>query len=158
MEFKDGSIIYPMPDDSLLFEKENKWRIKLPDGYKEFIKKYNGASPVKDSFECNNRSYVIDRFLCILKVTGERDDELYDIGVVRTQLDERIVSDENLVGTELLPIAVLFAGDFVCLDYRNTNKMEPSVCVWNHEESSDLDPVTYYTCDSFEEFLNMLTE
>ncbi|MEK3868317.1 SMI1/KNR4 family protein [Paenibacillus sp. FSL H7-0716] len=158
MEVKDETIIYPLPDDVLLNEKENKWRIKLPDEYKEFIKNFNGASPVKDSFMCNNHSYAIDRFLSILKVTGERDDEFYDIGVVRTQLDERIVSDENLVGTELLPVAVLFAGDFVCLDYRNTDETEPSVCVWNHEESSDLDPVTYFTSNSFDEFLNMLTE
>ena len=103
------------------------------------------------------RTPVIDRLLCILKVTGERDDEFYDIGVVRTQLEERIVWDEDLVGTELLPIAVLFAGDFVCLDYRNNGK-EPSVCVWNHEESADLEPVTYFTSNSFEEFLTMLTE
>ncbi|WP_238546097.1 SMI1/KNR4 family protein [Tumebacillus flagellatus] len=121
-------------------------------------KKYNGASPVRDSFVCKNRSYMIDRFLCIFKVTGEREDEFYDIGVVRTLLEERIVSDENLVGTELLPIAVLFAGDFVCLDYRNTNNEEPQVCVWNHEESSDLDPVTYLTSNSFEEFLKLLQE
>lgn len=101
--------------------------------------------------------YLIDRFLCILKVTGERDDEYYDIGVVRTQLDERIVFDEDLVGTELLPIAVLYAGDFICLDYRN-NVEEPIVCVWNHEESLDLNPVTYIVSNNFEEFLNMLTE
>ncbi|MDW4510740.1 SMI1/KNR4 family protein [Priestia megaterium] len=69
--------------------------------------------------------YMIDRFL---NITGERDDEYYDIGVVRTQFDERIVFDENLVGTELLPIAVLFAGDFVCLDYRGSRD-NPSVCV-----------------------------
>ncbi|MEG0528418.1 MAG: SMI1/KNR4 family protein [Longicatena sp.] len=157
MEFKSGSIIVPLPDDTLLSEKESKWRIKLPVTYKELIKKYNGGTPIRDSFKCNNHNYAIDRFLCILKVTGEREDEFYDIGVVRTQLDERIVSDENLVGTELLPIAVLFAGDFVCLDYRE-NVEEPTVCVWNHEESSDQDPVTYVTSDNFEEFLNMLTE
>ncbi|WP_338150456.1 SMI1/KNR4 family protein [Priestia flexa] len=112
---------------------------------------------MKDSFKCNSHIYAIDRFLCILKVTGERDDEYYDIGVVRTQLDERIVFDENLIGTELLPIAVLFAGDFVCLDYRNNDK-EPIVCVWNHEESSDLNPITYIVSNSFKEFLNMLTK
>nr|WP_269431742.1 SMI1/KNR4 family protein [Bacillus sp. JCM 19034] len=54
-------------------------------------------------------------------------------------------------------MAVLFAGDFVCLDYRN-NVEEPIVCVWNHEESSDLNPITYIVSNSFEEFLNMLTE
>ncbi|GKU78139.1 SMI1/KNR4 family protein [Paenibacillus sp. L3-i20] len=158
MEIKVETVIYPLPDDFLLFEKEKKWRVKLPEVYKEFIKKNNGASPVKDSFLCGKRSYAIDRFLCILKVTGERNDEFYDIGVVRTQLEERIVSDENLVGTELLPIAVLFAGNFVCLDFRNTDGKEPSVCVWDHEESSDLDPVTYFTSNNFETFLNMLTE
>ncbi|MGK0701859.1 SMI1/KNR4 family protein [Priestia flexa] len=157
MEFKDGSIIYPLPDDTLLSEKEAKWRIKLPETYKEFIKKYNGGTPIKDSFKCNSHIYAIDRFLCILKVTGERDDEYYDIGVVRTQLDERLVFDENLIGTELLPIAVLFAGDFVCLDYRNNDK-EPIVCVWNHEKSSDLNPITYIVSNSFKEFLNMLTK
>jgi hypothetical protein len=157
MEFKDESIVYPLPDDTLLSEKERKWRIQLPDAYKQFIKTYNGASPIKDSFMCNNHSYAIERFLCVLKVTGERDDEFYDIGVVRTQLEERIVFDEDLVGTELLPIAALFAGDFLCFDYRN-NAKEPFLCVWNHEESADLEPVTYYTSKSFEEFLTLLTE
>ncbi|QTL47252.1 SMI1/KNR4 family protein [Priestia aryabhattai] len=155
MEFKDGSIIYPLPDDTLLSEKEGKWRINLPETYKEFIKKYNGGTPIKDSFKCNNHMYMIDRFLCILKITGERDDEYYDIGVVRTQLDERIVFDENLVGTELLPIAVLFAGDFVCLDYRDSRD-NPSVCVWDHENSAELEPITYPVADTFKEFLAML--
>lgn len=113
MEVKKNSIISPLPTNELLSDKERKWRIILPETYKQFIKKYNGASTVKDSFACNDHNYVIDRFLCILEVTGESDDEFYDIGVVRTQLDERIVSDEDLVGAELIPIAALFAGDFV---------------------------------------------
>ncbi|WP_308123256.1 SMI1/KNR4 family protein [Priestia aryabhattai] len=125
----------------MLSEKEGKWRINLPETYKEFVKKYNGGAPIKNRFKCSNYMYMIDRFLCILNITGERDDECYDIGAVRTQLEERIVFDENLVGTELLPIAVLFAGDFVCLDYRN-NVKEPTVCVRKHEESTDLNPVT----------------
>lgn len=157
MEIINESIIYPLPDDKLLLKKEGKWKIKLPNGYKDFIKKYNGASPIKDSFLNNHRSYMIDRFLCILEVTGEREDEFYDIGVVRTQLDERIVWDEDLVGTELLPIAVLFAGDFVCLDYRHNN-IDPSVCIWDHEESSDLNPVVYPVSQNFDEFLDLLTE
>ncbi|WP_080874115.1 SMI1/KNR4 family protein [Oceanobacillus timonensis] len=111
MKFKSESIISPLPDDALLSKKEGKWKINLPETYKEFIKKYNGGIPIKDCFKCNNRMYVIDRFLGILKITGDIDNEYYDIGVVKTQLDDRIVFDENLVGTELLPIAVLFAGD-----------------------------------------------
>lgn len=157
MEIKDGSVIDPVPDDNLLSEKERKWRIKLPNAYKEFIKKNNGAIPIKDSFNCNHHNYVIERYLCILKVIGQSDDEFYDIGVVSTQLEERIVSDEDLIGVELLPIAVLFAGDFVCLDYRNDSE-EPSVCVWDHEESANLEPVTYFASNNFEEFLKVLIE
>lgn len=101
---------------------------------------------------------MIDRFLGIMRVTGEREEEYYDIGVVRTQLDERIVFDENVVGTELLPIAVLYAGDFVCLDYRHHRGGEPAVCVWDHEASSELNPVTHRVNSSFVGFLGMLVE
>ncbi|CAM4030897.1 SMI1/KNR4 family protein [Listeria booriae] len=155
MDIREGTIITPLPEETLLLDRERKWRVKLPIAYKEFIKKYNGSSPIKDSFLCNKHEYTVDRFLCILQVTGNNENEYYDIGVVKTQLDERIVTDEDLVGTELLPIAVLFAGDFVCLDYRDSTE-EPTVCVWNHEESGDLDPVTYFLCDSFTTFLNLL--
>ncbi|WP_130859733.1 SMI1/KNR4 family protein [Gracilibacillus phocaeensis] len=156
MVCKAESIIYPLPDDMLLAEKESKWRIHLPEAYKEFIKKYNGGIPIKDRFTCHNHLYALDRFLCILQVSGENDDEYYDIGVVRTQLDERIVFDENVVGAELLPILALFAGDFVCLDYTD-NVEEPSVCVWSHEASSDLQPVTYTISNNYAAFLNSLT-
>ncbi|MGF9888453.1 SMI1/KNR4 family protein [Priestia megaterium] len=83
----DQSIIYPLPDDTVLSEKEGKWRINLPETYKEFVKKYNGGTPIKNRFKCSNYMYMIDRFLCILNITGERDDECYDIGAVRTQLE-----------------------------------------------------------------------
>ncbi|MGD7048810.1 SMI1/KNR4 family protein [Rossellomorea marisflavi] len=158
MRYKKGSIIHPLPNDLLLQDKEGKWRISLPDAYKDFIKRFNGVKPLDDCFTCNDRLYMIDRFLCIMRVTGESEEEYYDIGVVRTQLDERIVFDENVMGTELLPIAVLYAGDFVCLDYRHHRGGEPAVCVWDHEASSELNPVTYRVSSSFEGFLGMLSQ
>ena len=34
---------------------------------------------------------------------------------------ERLTSNEDLIGCELLPIAELFAGDYLCLDFtKNT--------------------------------------
>lgn len=36
IKIKYGSI-YPLPDNTLLFEKARKWRIKLPEAYKQFI-------------------------------------------------------------------------------------------------------------------------
>lgn len=64
-------------------------------------------------------------------------------------------NNEDLVGVEILPIAELFAGDYVCLDYRK-NKEKPSICVWSHEESEDFAPVTYKAADTFSEFIEML--
>lgn len=39
MTQQDQSIISPLPTDALLQEREVAWRVKLPDDYKEFIKK-----------------------------------------------------------------------------------------------------------------------
>ncbi|MCY8959219.1 SMI1/KNR4 family protein [Bacillus atrophaeus] len=157
MNMKENSIINPLPTDELLDEKERKWRITLPQSYKIFIKQNSGGIPLESQFLCNGHNYAIDRFLCILKVTGENELEWYDIGATMSQLDERIIDDEDLVGVEILPIAVLFAGDFICLDYRS-NKDEPSVCVWSHEESGEFAPVTYQVANNFAEFLEMLGE
>ncbi len=55
----------------------------------------------------------------------------------------------------ILPIAELFAGDYICLDFKE-NKDNPSVCVWDHEESGELEPVTYKVADTFSEFVAML--
>ncbi|WP_258728951.1 SMI1/KNR4 family protein [Bacillus atrophaeus] len=157
MDMKENSIINPLPTDELLDEKERKWRITLPQSYKTFIKQNSGGMPLKSQFLCNGHNYAIDRFLCILKVTGENELEWYDIGATMSQLDERIIEDEDLIGVEILPIAVLFAGDFVCLDYRS-NRNEPAVCVWSHEESGEFAPVTYPLANNFAEFLEMLGE
>ena len=76
-------IIYPLPTDALLLEREVVWRVKLPDDYKEFIKKENGVIPSKRYFHFEHNEKVIDRFLAILAISGEKTEEDYDIGVVR---------------------------------------------------------------------------
>ena len=55
-----------------------------------------------------------------------------------------------------LPIAVLFAGDFVCLDFRETE--DPTVVVWYHEESGEFSPVTKTVAQNISEFFGMLKE
>lgn len=42
MTQKEQAMIYPLPTDALLQEREVAWRVKLPDDYKEFIKNENG--------------------------------------------------------------------------------------------------------------------
>ena len=157
MRIKKESVVLPLPSDELLANEERMWRIHLPNSYKELLKNSNGGVPIESSFTCNNHSYAVDRFLCVLEDTENSLLGMYDIDVILTQIGERLASDGDLLGVELLPIAVLFAGDFLCLDY-SKSRLNPAVCVWNHEESGELDPVTYLTANNFEDFLNMLTE
>ena len=154
---QDQSIIYPLPTDVLLQEREVAWRVKLPDDYKDFIKKENGVIPLKRYFHFQNNEKVIDRFLAIRAISGEKTEEDYDIGVVSTQLVGRIVLDEDNVGMQLIPIAALFGGDFVCLNYVKDTE-NPSICIWYHEESYELEPAIEFLANNFTEFLAMLQD
>ena len=154
---QNQSIIYPLPTDALLQEREGAWRVKLPDDYKEFIKKENGVIPSKQYFHFEHNEKVIDRFLAILAISGEKTEEDYDIGVVSTQLEGRIVFDEDNVGMQLIPIAALFGGDFVCLNYVEDSE-NPSICIWYHEESYELEPVIEFLANNFTQFLAMLQD
>ena len=155
MTQKEQAIISPMPTDALLHEREVAWRVKLPDDYKEFIKKENGIIPSKRYFHFGNNEKVIDRFLAILAISGEKTEEAYDIGVVSTQLAGRIVFDEDNVGMQLIPIAALYGGDFLCLNYVE-DPDNPNICIWYHEESYELEPSLEFVANNFTEFLAML--
>ena len=157
MSQQDQSIIYPLPNDALLQEREVAWKVRLPDDYKEFIKNENGLIPSKRYFHFGNNEKVIDRFLAILAISGEKPEEVYDIGVVSTQLEGRIVFDEDYVGMQLIPIAALFGGDFVCLNYVKDSE-NPSICIWYHEESYELEPAIELVANNFAEFLDMLQD
>lgn len=154
---KAESIIYPLPSDQLLLKEEAFWRVELPPEYKEFIKIYNGAIPEKRFFSCNDYNYVVTRFLCILEDPTKNEFGMFDIDATKSQVDERLVDDEDLIGVALLPVAVLFSGDFLCLDFRKSRN-NPDVCVWDHANSGEFDPVSYHIRDSFKDFLAMLTE
>lgn len=98
---------------------------------------------------------MVETFLSIIKVEDYAEFGDYDIDVIHTQLDERLSANEDLVGYDMVPIAQIFAGDYVCLDYRESSD-HPCVCVWSHEESGEFDPVTYKIADSFTQFIEML--
>ena len=155
MTQKEQAMIYPLPTDALLQEREVAWRVKLPDDYKEFIKNENGLIPSKRYFHFGNNEKVIDRFLAILAISGEKAEEAYDIGVVSTQLEGRIVFDEDNVGMQLIPIAALYGGDFLCLNYVE-DPDNPNICIWYHEESYELEPAIEFLANNFTEFLAML--
>lgn len=155
MTIQDNTVVEPVPSNELLAEKEQKWRVVLPKDYRNFIMNYNGGIPNEKSFECNKHNYAITRFLCVLKNIQENKNGWYDISVIESQIGERLTSNEELIGVEVLPIAELFGGDYVCLDYRES-KAEPCICVWNHEESEEFAPITYRIADTFEKFIKIL--
>ena len=154
---QDQSIIYPLPTDALLQEREVAWRVKLPDDYKEFIMRKNGFRLSKNLYSVTNRSFLIERFLCILENTKDNPLGMYDIDVVMSQLDERLFVHEDILGFELIPIAALFGGDFVCLNYVEDSE-KPSICIWYHEESYELEPAIEFLANNFTEFLAILYE
>ncbi|MBA3926055.1 SMI1/KNR4 family protein [Listeria rustica] len=155
MRIEKGSVVLPLPTEDIVSNEENMWGIKLPIKYKALLIENNGGIPIEKSFVANNHSYAIDRFLCVLEDTEGNNLGEYDIDVTLTRIEERLTDNEDLVGVDLLPIAILFAGDYLCLDYRESVDA-PKLCVWNHEESGELDPVVYFVANSFEELINRL--
>lgn len=145
----------PPPDSEFEFF-EDAFRVKLPDDYKNFLRAANGGVADHRVFQCEGTDRLIERFLPMLEdpsedpVAGQ-----YDIAVTMTQLEQRIALDPDELGSKLIPIAYLFAGDFVCLDFRTDSN--PSVVVWLHEESRDYAPATITVAQSFTEFCEKLT-
>ena len=108
------------------------------------------------NIEVDGHSRLVERFLCLLD--DPRNDLIngqYEISVVIAQIEDRLTDDEDQVGATLIPFAVLFGGDFLCIDFR-LNRSTPTVVLWDHEESDELDPVTYQVADTFNEFLNRI--
>lgn len=144
------------PDEERISKLEKAWGVKLPEEFRKSLMEDNGGIPEKRNFQCGKRTRMIERFLCIKEKNTDEDYACYDINVVLTQVEERIISDPDLVGYEIIPIAALFAGDLLCFDYRGSNT--PAVCVWLHEESNEWEPVTEKVSESFSEFMDMLFE
>ena len=157
MPQQDQSIIYPLPTDALLQEREVAWKVQLPEDYKKFIMRKNGFYPSKNLFSLKNRSFLIERYLCVIENTKDNPLGVYDIDVVMSQLDERLFVHEDILGFELVPIAALFGGDFLCLNYIEDPE-NPSICIWYHEESYELDPAIEFVANNFTEFLAMLQD
>ena len=150
------TVILPLPSDELLKEKEVEWVIKLPSSFKEFIAKYNGIIPQRNLFKLGEtKEYVIERFLGIVEDYEDNPLGMYDIDVVWSPILEVFSVDLDSVGVELLPIAALFGGDYVCLDYRESS-VNPKVCCWIRDESYEWNPSTEFIAKSFDEFLGML--
>lgn len=143
-------------DISERIQKVEKYsKIKFPGSYINFIKRYNVGIPITNNFLFNDNIYVIERFLGFVNEYKTSPLGCYDIAVVLSQIDIYLTDNPDLSGDELIPIASLFAGNYVCLDFTK-DKEKPIVCIWDHEESDEFEPVTYKIAHTFSEFIKML--
>jgi hypothetical protein len=155
MEFQPGTAVHPATDERIdWFEKT--YRVSLPQAFVQMLKHSNGAIPMTNLFDEGGTERMIERMLCLIDQPRQQPTMgIYDITTVLTQLDARLIDDEQLVGMNVIPIASLFGGDFICLDYRE-NGAAPIVSVWDHERSAEFRPFLVKIADSFEEFTRLL--
>jgi hypothetical protein len=157
MDFEQGTALAAPADDRIRWF-EATYRVKLPDDYVAALKVGNGAIPSRKVFHQGKRERLIERMLCLLpNPKNDQANGWYDLTIVVSQIDARLIDDENLVGMNVIPFAVLFAGDYVCLDFR-ANANFPLIAVWDHERSDEFQPVLEPIAPSFTAFDNMLTQ
>ena len=115
-----------IPDDDISkFEADLK--VSFPPDYREFVSKYDGATPEENVFE-NDANVSVDRFIPI------------------SQMKRRASGVEGLP-PDALPIAEAPSGNFIYL-----RKSDFSVWFWDHEiESGDKE-----LASSFDRFMQKL--
>lgn len=152
MNIKKETIL-PPPSAKRIKEFESFHRVKLPLEFIDFIKSSNGGTPSKLVIKADGEDRFIERFLCLLDdPRNEAVHGQYEISVVIAQIEDRLTDDEEQIGTTLIPFAALFGGDFLCMDFRQQSN-NPSIVLWDHNESDELAPVTYDTASSMSSFL-----
>ncbi len=157
MKFEKNTTI-PAPTSLELKDFNEEYEIELPNDYCNFLEIGNCGVPIKKVFNHKSNELLILRFLCVVD-----DNDLFpeicdfDIGVVMAQIEDRLTNDENKTGADILPIAYLFGGDFVCLDFRQ-DPVNPNIVYWDHNQSAPISPYTENITDNFTNFLNMLYE
>jgi len=138
-----------------IYQVEMNSQIKFPINYINFIKENNLGVPLTNKFLYNNHEYVIDRFTGFLNDFRTNPLGDFDIAVILSQIELRLTDNPDLVGDEQIPIAVLFCGDLICLDFR-LNKINPQIAIWFHETSEEFNPNISVIFKTFDNFINNL--
>jgi hypothetical protein len=148
---------HPAPSEARIARFESENGVSLPPDYRAFLRRNNAARIATSVFSDGSRERLIVRLLGILddeRAAGP--DGWADLDVVLSQIGTRLCEGESALYPSLVPIAELFAGDFLCLDFRRTPQ-SPSVVIWDHERSDDFRPVTIPIAASFTAFARLLT-
>ena len=153
--FVEGSVL-PSPSADRIDWFERTFDVTLPRAFRKLLATGNGDRPIRAEFTVGTRQRSVERFLCLVDTPRTHLSGWADITVVMSQIDDRL-GPEDEAGSSLIPIAALFGGDFVCLDY-SRSRTEPQVVVWDHERSLEFDPFTDVVARSYDEFERLLHE
>lgn len=130
-------------------ELENKFGIKLPEDYRNFLKKYNGGYPQPDGFDFANGEdgSSVDKFLEISDSVNESIVEYFN-------------NYKSRIPENYLPIAKDPGGNLILIGVNNT---EPKVYYWDHENETEEDDIPnmnnmHLIACSFKEFIDNLYE
>lgn len=146
----------PPPSPARLEHLQEFFGQRFPPAYLSFLQRANGAKLRNNEVKDGGRPFVIERFLPILDdYKSDKRNGWADMAVVTSQLDARIATDPDDTRIDVLPIAALFAGDFLVLDYRE-KRDDPPVGVWDHEASDDFAPVVTPVADNFAAFEKLI--
>jgi hypothetical protein len=157
IEFEPGTQL-PPPSPSCLADFQAYARISLPAPYVTMLRTTNGGVPVRKVFDEGGRPRVIERFLPLLDDPSAHGQlGFYDLEHTAGVLGSRLCELRNEPGLRVIPIAALFAGDYLCLDFRHDPE-RPVLAVWHHEESTDFKPSLTTVAPSFEALVAMLRE
>lgn len=144
------------PTSTAIHAVEGYFRKKLPLDFIDFMKLNNGGVPLKRVFYSAGADRILERFLFIMdEPSADLEYGMYDIGVVEAQIGERLADNPHQVGGNLIPFALVSAGDYLCLDYRE-NTDNPEIALWLHELSDVFLPVTEQVASCFDDFLKLL--
>jgi len=124
-------------------------RIHFENTYINHLRMAHGGVPGKRYFRTVlGTPHVVERFLNFVDSGCENAIRQYSVPCVWSDIEDRL-------GPMLMPFAELFAGDYLCFDYRLDGR--PQIVVWSHELSNDDLPHTELVADNFDAFLQKLT-
>lgn len=136
----------PTPcEDSDIANLEAHLGVVFPKDYRLFVATSGGGSPVETDFDINEPRGVFNASIGVFLTVA---DGKYGIAETLRNIEERKIDG-------LIPVAESGGGDFVCLDYRESDS--PVIAYWHHGRHG-LDDELVIVCDTFSEFLSLLEE
>ena len=125
-------------------------KINFDPSYVSHLKSFHGGMPGKRYFvTAAGTDDAVERFLNFLAYrSGHRLVE-YSVECTWSNINDRLTDSQ-------MPFAELFAGDYLCFDFETGNPGK--VVMWFHELSREGKPHTEFVANSFEEFLDMLSD